>query len=88
LLLDHSLGGVEDGASGRGSLHLGITSHRSHPLQSMDHLVGFLLMFIVEDICDSLKMLIRVRWLQGTAVQEVNAKFSGHRLELLVLEGS
>ena len=45
-------------------------------------------MFIAEDICYSLKMLIRVMWLQGTVVQEVNMKFSGHRLELLVLEGS
>ena len=63
MLLNCGLGGVEDGASGRGSLHLGDSSHRSHSLQSMDHLVGFLLMFIVEDICYSLEMLIRVVWL-------------------------
>jgi len=87
LLFNRCLGGVQDEASGGGGLHLRNTGHRSHPLQSMDHLVGFPSSFITEDICHSFEVLIRMVWFQGAAVQEIHSKFGSHGLELLISEG-
>jgi len=86
LLLNSSLGGMENGPIGGWYFHLGDTGHGGHTFESLDRLIGFMAAFIPEDVGHRLGMCIGGLGLQDSMVEEVTTEFSSHRLRLLISE--
>jgi len=85
-MLNVSLGGMKEGASGGGGFNLGDTCHLTDSFQMVNCLIRFTVAFVTENVSNGFGVCLRGLRIQDTAMEEVTAKFGCQWLQLVVVQ--